>query len=245
MSSKIVVGSKSPIVVIPALNEAVSLPRVLVELQALKYDVVVIDDGSTDNTFEIAVAHGVEVLRLAVNLGVGGALRAGFRYAIEHGYSTVVQVDADGQHPVHQISNLLRFATDSDSHLVIGSRYRSSEATLRPTVIRRLPMRMMSAIISLASGVTITDATSGFRVIREPLLSEFAREFPTYYLGDTYEATLSAARAGYRIAEVPAALRTREHGESSTSALRSVALVFKVLATTILRLHPRLKPLHQ
>lgn len=237
--------SESILVVVPAFNEAASLPKVLDRLRELLFDVVVIDDGSTDETSEIAVRHGIPLLRLSVNLGVGAALRIGFNYAVENGYSTVVQIDADGQHPVHEIHQLLNFAIANDSHLVIGSRYRSPESTLRPTVVRRVPMRIMGAIVSLASGTSITDATSGFRAIREPLLSEFAREFPDYYLGDTYGATISAARGGYRIAEIPAALSIREHGESSTGAWRSGLLIFKVLTTTLLRLQPTLNPLRE
>jgi hypothetical protein len=106
-------------------------------------------------------------------------------------------------------------------------------------------MRIMSFLVSIASGVKITDATSGFRIICEPLLSEFAKEFPVYYLGDTYEATLSAARSGYRLHEIPAALQKREYGESSASTLRAVALIAKVLITTIFRLGPGVAPLRR
>jgi hypothetical protein len=106
-------------------------------------------------------------------------------------------------------------------------------------------MRVMSSLVSLSSGVKVTDATSGFRIIREPLLSEFAREFPVYYLGDTYEATLSAARSGYRLLEIPAALRNREFGESTASTRRAVMLIAKVLITTIFRLSPRIAPLRR
>jgi glycosyltransferase involved in cell wall biosynthesis len=231
------------LVVIPALNEARSLPKVLAELKQLDYPILVVDDGSTDDTFEVVQSHEVTVLRLPINLGVGGALRAGFRFAVDHGYSAVVQLDADGQHPINQIGELINAAEQHNAHLVIGSRYRSENATLSPNMVRRLPMRVMSFLISRSSGVKITDATSGFRIVREPLLSEFAKEFPVYYLGDTYEATLSAARSGYRLHEIPAALRNREYGESSASTFRAVALIAKVLITTIFRLGPGVDPL--
>ena len=233
------------LVVIPALNEARSLPKILIELKLLDYSVLVVDDGSTDDTFDVVHSHNVSVLRLPINLGVGGALRAGFRFAVDNGYSAVVQVDADGQHPINQIEELISAAEKYDAHLVIGSRYLSEQATLSPNSVRRLPMRVMSSLVSLSSGVKVTDVTSGFRIIREPLLSEFAREFPVYYLGDTYEATLSAARSGYRLFEIPAALRNREFGESSASTLRAVMLIAKVLITTIFRLSPKIAPMRK
>jgi glycosyltransferase involved in cell wall biosynthesis len=178
-----------------------------------------------------------------MNLGVGGALRAGFRYAVDHGYSAIVQVDADGQHPVEQIDELVHFAAETNAHLAIGSRYLSQQATLSPSLVRKLPMRLMSFLASVSSGVKITDVTSGFRVIREPLLSEFARVFPVHYLGDTYEATISAGRSGYRISEMPAALRNRKHGESSAGTLRAILLIAKVLLSSTLRLNSKLAPL--
>jgi glycosyltransferase involved in cell wall biosynthesis len=233
------------LVVIPALNEARSLPKILAELKQLDYQILVVDDGSTDDTFDVVLSHEVSLLRLPVNLGVGGALRAGFRFAVDHGFSAVVQVDADGQHPINQIGELIAAAERHNAHLVIGSRYRSEHATLSPNMVRRLPMRIMAFIVSISSGVKITDVTSGFRIIREPLLSEFAKEFPIYYLGDTYEATLSAARSGYQLHEIPAALRNREYGKSSASTLRAVALIAKVLITTIFRLGPGIAPLRK
>ena len=199
-----------------------------------------VDDGSTDDTSLVAEQSGAEVLRLPVNLGVGGALRAAFRFAVERGYTSVVQVDGDGQHPTHQIPDLKRAAAEHDAHLVIGSRYLSDDATLTQSGWRRFAMRLLGWSVSRAVGRRITDSTSGFRLIREPLLSEFAAEFPSYYLGDTYEATIAAARAGYTVVEVPAALRPRSSGISSASNTRAIVLIAKVLVVTLLRLHPQM-----
>lgn len=229
------------LIVVPALNECESISEVVRDLRALALDVLVVDDGSSDDTAERAETEGARVLRLPINLGVGGALRAGFRYAVDHGYSSVVQVDADGQHPAHQIQDLIEAARRHEAHLVIGSRYLSSDATLAPSSSRRLAMKLLGALVSRASGCRITDSTSGFRIIREPLLSEFSREFPAYYLGDTYEATILAARAGFRIAEIPAALSIRKHGTSSSGRINSLSLLAKVLAVTLLRLNPPLR----
>lgn len=228
-----------PLVVIPAFNEAATIAQVVGGALSLSFDVLVIDDGSYDSTSELAAEAGAVVLRLPFNVGVGGALRAGFRYAVDHGYASVVQIDADGQHPLHQIDDLVRAARQHDAHLVIGSRFLSYDATLTPTPPRRLIMRCFGLIASRSAGRKLTDSTSGFRIIRQPLLGEFAREFPTYYLGDTFEATVAAARAGYRVIEVPAALSPRIHGNSTASPLRATLLIMKVLLVAITRLHPR------
>ena len=227
------------LVIVPALNEQATIQQVVREIRAEQFDVLVIDDGSTDDTANLAESAGAAVLCLPVNLGVGGALRAGFRFAVDHHYAAVVQVDADGQHPASQIRDLIAAAEQLNAHLVIGSRYLSPDATLVPTASRRFAMRLLSEVVSRAAGRTITDSTSGFRIICEPLLSEFAHEFPAYYLGDTYEATIGAARAGYQVAEIPAALGIRNHGTSSASTVRAIVLIAKVLIVTVLRLQPR------
>lgn len=235
--------TKSLLVVVPAFNEQESIGEVVREIRAERFDVVVVDDGSRDETASCAESEGATVLRLPTNLGVGGALRAGFRFAVDNSYSAVVQIDGDGQHPATQICDLVSAAASRNAHLVIGSRYLSTDATLTPTTARRFAMQLLSKALSRAAGSSITDSTSGFRIIREPLLSEFAYDFPSYYLGDTYEATFAAIRAGYRIEEIPAALRPRSHGVSSARNLRSIVLIAKVLAVTLFRLHPKMKQL--
>lgn len=235
------VNTRPLLVIVPALNEQESIQQVVSAIRAEQFDVLVVDDGSTDDTAHRAESSGATVLRLPVNLGVGGALRAGFRFAVENNYAAVVQVDADGQHPANQIRDLIAAADQFNAHLVIGSRYLSPDSTLTPTASRRLAMRLLSKVMSRYAGHTITDSTSGFRIICEPLLSEFAHEFPSYYLGDTYEATLVAVRARYQTVEVPASLRPREHGLPSAGTLRSMVLIAKVLIVTLLRLHPKIR----
>ncbi len=230
------------LVVVPALNEAASIGAVVDNLRRLNYDVLVVSDGSTDDTAHIACANGARVLELALNLGVGGALRAGFAYACDHGYDAVVQVDADGQHPAHQITDLIEAAQQSHADMVIGSRYLSTDASLRPGPLRRVAMWLLARTASRVAGRRITDSTSGFRLIRQPLLREFSRHFSSYYLGDTFEAVVAAARAGYRITEIPAALAPRVHGNSTSSSARSIVLIAKVLMLSTMRFHHRLAP---
>jgi glycosyltransferase involved in cell wall biosynthesis len=230
------------LVLVPAFNEAGSIAKTLQGLNNTGLDVVVIDDGSIDDTAKIAREVGAIVLQLPINLGVGGALRTGFQFACNHGYSAVIQIDADGQHPVHEIEDLIAEANTHDCHMVIGSRFRSNSATMKVSSIRRLPMRVLARSASAATGVPITDATSGFRLIQQPLLGEFARSFPAYYLGDTYEAVVSAGRAGYLVREIPAALTPREVGESSASIAQAIKFTLKSLSVATLRIHCTLRP---
>jgi len=236
---------ESPLIVVPAFNEQETIECVVTSLHNLNYEVLVVDDCSCDATAELAARSGAHVLHLSVNLGVGGALRAGFRFAIGKGYSTVVQVDADGQHPDDQVADLLKALYQFDAHLVIGSRYLPDSSTFLTSRFRRFAMWCLSSVASQLARTRITDSTSGFRAIRQPLLSEFAREFPNYYLGDTFESTVAAARAGYKVIEIPASIRQRAFGKSSIGSIRAVQLIAKVLIVSIASLQVRIRPLRQ
>lgn len=230
------------LVMVPAFNEQESVGAVLEDLRRHGFQVVLISDGSTDATSQIGRAIGIPVLSLPINLGVGGALRAGFRFALRHGYEAVVQVDADGQHPVAEIEHLIATANESDADMVIGSRFVDGPALMHVSVLRRVVMRVLARSASAAANRPITDSTSGFRVIKRPLLDQFSHHFATNYLGDTYEAVVSAGRAGYRIVEVSASLRDREFGESTASTGSAVRFTLKGLGVAFLGLHRKLAP---
>jgi glycosyltransferase involved in cell wall biosynthesis len=218
------------LVVVPALDEEASVGHVVARLRAAGYDCLVVDDGSTDATAAVAASAGARVVRLPVHLGVGGALRCGFRYAVDHGYSQVVQCDADGQHLPEQIETLLDAQMRTNAHLVIGSRFLDGASAYRISGGRRFVMRLLSRMVRRSTGVVVHDTTSGFRCIARPLLDEFAASYPVHYLGDTFEAVIVAARAGYSVIEVPAAIAERSAG--TPSARPSAALVF--LARTMI-----------
>ena len=230
------------LVMVPALNEEASVGQVLADLQDNGFHVLLISDGSLDETANIGRRVGVKVLELPINLGVGGALRAGFKFAVLRGYRAVVQVDADGQHPVEEIENLIRATNEQDAHMVIGSRFLMDEMTMEVSGIRRLAMRVLSRTASSATGTSITDSTSGFRLIQQPLLGEFAQQFANNYLGDTYESVISAGRGNYKVVEIPAGLLPREHGESTASTGSAVKFTLKGLGVATLGLHKRLNP---
>jgi len=230
------------LIVTPAFNESASISRVVKSVMEGGLKILVVDDGSTDETSHLAKQAGAEVLRLPFNAGVGGALRAGFRFAVENGFSSVIQIDADGQHPVSHIDDLITASESSGSHLVIGSRFALGTAgAMQVSRPRKFAMKILAKSASQACGTTITDATSGFRLVQEPLLSEFANKLPVYYLGDTFEALVAAGKAGYSVTEIPAPIVDREHGTSSASTIDALKWTFRAFSSSILKLYPRFK----
>ena len=230
------------LVVVPAFREETTVGEVVCAVRAAGYDCVVVDDGSPDGTTDVARAAGATVLRLAVNLGVGAALRCGFRYADRHGYDAVVQCDADGQHPPQAIAELVVAAEEHRAHLVIGSRFADGAGEFDVPRGRRVVMHVLSRLVRRFGHVRVHDTSSGFRYVGGPLLGEFARTYPAQYLGDTVEALVAAGRAGYRVVEVPVALLPRAGGEPSARPWRAVMLTVRVAITVAFGIGIRLAP---
>lgn len=218
------------LVIIPAYNEEDALPAVLRELLAAQpdVDVLVVDDGSKDRTSAVAREGGVAVATLPYNLGVGGALRTGFRYAVRHGYRRAVQFDADGQHDPAEIGALL-VALDAGADLVIGSRFTDGGHDYEVGWLRRRAMRLLQRGVKLLSGQTFTDTSSGFKAFDRPTLELFAAQYPVDYLADSVEALLMACSAGLQVAEVPVHMRVRAAGVPSTRSFKLVYHYLRVL----------------
>lgn len=231
------------LVVVPAFNEAASIGQVLDGIQSHGFRVLVIDDGSTDETSVVAHQKNAIVLSLPLNVGVGGALRCGFRYAVENGFSAIIQCDADGQHIPSHLDDLVQATNRTDAHMMIGSRFGSEKTTHDPSLLRRFAMSALSKVAQHATKHSITDSTSGFRLIQQPLLGELATHLPAYYLGDTFETVVVAGRAGYHVEEIGVAMASRKHGASSSGNFRSIVLIGKVLTTVLLGIHFRLRRL--
>jgi glycosyltransferase involved in cell wall biosynthesis len=187
------------------------------ELRALvpEYDVVVVDDGSTDGTVVAAREAGALVVQLPFNLGVGGAVRAGLRWAERHAYDRAIVVDADGQHDPHGISTLVA-ALDDGADMAIGSRFASPEADYAVTRSRSLAMRFLRFVVRRVARQRFTDVTSGFRAFDRPVLELLARSYPAEFLADTVEALLMVTYAGYRVVEVPVVMHPRAGGLPSS-----------------------------
>lgn len=216
------------LIIIPAYNEQETIGAVLASLRehAPDYDVVVIDDGSRDNTRSIARSAGAEVIRLPVNLGIGGAVQTGFKYAWRNGYDVAVQCDADGQHPVAQIPELVERLLKGDTDLVIGSRY-VANTTYIPSFLRRLGKSILSRVVDFFIGGGITDTTSGFRAVNRRALSVLARHYPEDY--PEAEALVILHRSGLKAIEIPVQMFSRQGGESSIGAPQAVYYMAKVV----------------
>lgn len=219
------------VVVTPAQNEAATIGDVVRAIVALGYVSVVIDDASSDATGERAGAAGAVVVRLEQSFGVGHALRRGFATAVSLGASAIVQCDGDGQHPVHEIPRLLGHRPDAA--LVIGSRFLAEEP-LRLSAAKRAGIWLLRHRLQARVRLSVTDPTSGFRTIRQPLLSAFADDFPSSYLGDTFEACLAAAElvGPDRISEIGVEMRDRQGGVPFATGTHAAWLLVRALVGT-------------
>jgi glycosyltransferase involved in cell wall biosynthesis len=217
------------LVIVPALNEERTVGTIVAATRELGYDVCVVDDGSTDATAVHAREAGAVVLGVPLNLGVGGALRCGFRWALANGYDAVVQLDADGQHDPQELASLLGAMKETNADMVVGSRFAAGAGAYDVNPTRRFAMSLLARRAARATGTKVIDSTSGFRAIRRPLLTQFAANYPVEYLGDTVEALIEAGRAGAKIVEHPISASPRAHGSGSAGVLASVWYVARVL----------------
>lgn len=221
---------KSTLVIIPAYNEDVSLPKVLEELQEQtpELDVLVVSDGSIDRTAQVARARGVAVVELPYNVGIGGALRTGFKYAVREGYERAVQFDADGQHDPAQVAPLLS-GLDAGNDMMIGSRFAVGGAVTYPVGrVRRLAMRFLRSLVRRLVRQPFTDTSSGFRAFSRPLLEFFAVTYPVEYM-DSVEALVLACNTGFRVNEIGVNMRGRTGGAPSTRPVKLVYYYFRLV----------------
>lgn len=215
------------IIIVPAWNEQLTVGETIREIHAATPDlpVLVVSDGSTDRTAEVAREAGALVLELPFNLGVGGAMRAGFRYAVRHGYTAAVQVDADGQHDPAEVPLLLEKLTEAD--VVIGARFSTDDDEYRVRGPRKWAMVVLSKVLSRLAKTRLTDVTSGFKASGGRALVVFAEHYPVEYLGDTVESLVIALRAGCAVAQVPARMRPRRGGNPSHRPVKSMIYLFR------------------
>lgn len=221
------------LVIIPAYNEEGAIGGVLKELadRVPQHDVLVVDDGSTDRTAKVARDAGVRVASLPFNLGIGGALRTGFLFAVRNDYERALQFDADGQHDAAEIVRLLD-AADEGADLVIGSRFASGETTYEVGRMRSAAMRVLRLSVKFASGQGISDTSSGFRAFSRPMLTFFARNYPVEYM-DSVEALLLACHAGFRVVEIPVIMHQRASGTPSSRRFRLIYHYVRLLIVLV------------
>jgi glycosyltransferase involved in cell wall biosynthesis len=230
----------SLLALVPAYNEAATVGEVVraVRQELPEADVLVIDDGSTDGTAVAAEAAGARVVRHPFNLGIGGAVQSGFRFALENGYGHMVQIDADGQHDPHQIGALVAaMRADPTLDMVCGSRFLTSDFRYPAPVSRRTGIHLFAFLLSHIVGQRVSDPTSGFRLYNRRAISLFARDYPHDY--PEVEAVLMLHHHRLKMAEVPVRMHTRNGGVSSITSGKSVYYMVKVLLAIVVGLARR------
>ena len=226
------------IAVVPAFNEERNIGRLLGELKALDPDleVVVVSDGSVDRTAEVAAEAGAHVVSLPFNLGIGGAVQTGFRFAWEGGYQLAVRLDGDGQHDPTQLRAVVAPVVGGEADLVIGSRF-LSDGGYRSSAARRFGIRVLARVVSWIAHERLTDTTSGFQALNRKAIRLFAADLPRDY--PEVEGLVMAIRHKLRVREVPVTMREREHGSSSIGTLAAFYYMIKVLLAVFVDLFRR------
>jgi glycosyltransferase involved in cell wall biosynthesis len=215
------------LVIVPAYNEQDNLPQLVAKLRQVepKVDILVINDRSLDGTAQICNELGVNTIHLPCNLGIGGAVQTGYKYAQLHEYEYAVQVDGDGQHDPEYISSILRPLLEQQADLAIGSRYINKEG-FQSSTLRRVGIRYFSLLINLLIQQKVTDPTSGFRACNAKVIDLFSRFYPADY--PEPESIVFIKRNGYKIVEVPVVMQERLGGTSSIKSFRTLYYMIKV-----------------
>jgi glycosyltransferase involved in cell wall biosynthesis len=226
------------IAIVPAFNEERNIAGVVAELRAFDpgLDVLVVSDGSVDATCEAARGAGAIVLRLPFNLGIGGAVQTGFQYAWEGGYELAVRCDGDGQHIPAELPKVIRPVAAGEADIAVGSRFAGGEG-YRSSATRRIGIRVLAVVVSAIARQRVTDTTSGFQALNRRALELFAADYPHDY--PEVEGMVMTIKHRLRLVEVPVAMREREHGRSSITALRSIYYMAKVLTALFVGLFRR------
>ena len=222
------------LLIIPAFNEAETIERVVKGLitNFPQYDYVVVNDGSSDGTGELCMEKGYHVLNLPINLGIGGAVQTGYRYALKYGYDIAVQIDGDGQHDASYVKRLIEPLIAGEADVVIGSRFLRREG-FQSSRSRRIGINILSDLIWLCTGKRIRDVTSGFRAVNRRFITIYAENYPSDY--PEPEAIITAVMHRGRVAEVPVVMKEREGGTSSITFRKSVYYMIKVTLAILVK----------
>lgn len=225
--------NKEILIIIPAYNEAGGIRRVIADIRgAIPYaDILVVNDGSSDNTGALAKLEGALVVNLSCNLGIGGAVQTGYRYAAANGYQYAAQMDGDGQHNPADFARMLEAARRMDADMVVGSRFVEKQG-FQSTAMRKLGIRLLSGLLSGLLGRKVTDPTSGFRLCNRRAIALFAHEYPTDY--PEVEALVLLDNFQYSFQEVPVVMNERTSGTSSITSLKSVYYMIKVILAVLI-----------
>lgn len=223
------------IIIIPCYNEEKSIKKTYDSIitynkkNKTKLDVIVVNDGSTDQSLSVLQNNNIPHLNLPINLGIGGAMQAGYKYAYRHGYDIAIQFDGDGQHNINSISNLIRPIEDNKADMVIGSRFvnKKNKANFKTSFMRRIGIRLISFEIFIFAHKKVYDTTSGYRAVNRKVMEKFVRFYPYEYPEPITNLTILKSK--YKVKEVEALMRERENGKSSITIIKSAYYMLNVL----------------
>lgn len=215
------------LVIIPAYNESASIVKTVNDIKqnAPDFDYVVVNDCSTDNTLQICEEHGLNCLKLPVNLGIGGAVQSGYLYGVREGYDVAVQFDGDGQHSAAHLEEMAKTLVDQNADMVIGSRFITNEG-FQSSAMRRLGIKHFNLLIKLLTKKTITDPTSGMRMVNRDVMKLFSEDYPKDY--PEPESVVQIIAQGKKVVEIPVLMNERSEGVSSISPKKSIYYMIKV-----------------
>lgn len=225
------------LMIVPAYNEELNIKDTISKI--IEYnkksnniiDYIVINDGSTDKTKEVCEKNNYNIINLIHNLGIGGAVQTGYKYALENNYDVAIQFDGDGQHDENYIDKLVD-EIKKGNDFVIGSRFVSDLSKFKSTGTRRMGIKFLSLLIKICTGKRIYDPTSGFRAANKRVIELFSKNYPTEY--PEPESTTSLIRKKYKVGEIPVEMHERKHGTSSIKPLKSIYYMFSVSVAIII-----------
>ena len=230
---------KKILLIIPAYNEEENILKTCNSIinynkkNKTNYDLIVINDGSKDNTENILMENNINHVKLIHNLGIGGAVQTGYKYALEHDYDIAVQFDGDGQHDVKYVENLIKPIIENNINMVIGSRFiDDSSSKFKSSKARRVGINLISLAIKLKTKKKIYDTTSGFRAVDKRIIKLFANSYPTEYPEPI--STVNVIKNKYSIVEIPVSMQEREGGKSSINSWKTVYYMVNVILSIIL-----------
>lgn len=220
------------LIIIPAYNEEESIVNTVKTLTQVnnKVDYIVVNDGSMDKTKEVCELNNINYIDLPNNLGIGGAVQTGYKYALLNNYDIAIQFDGDGQHDANYISNLIK-EIENGANMVIGSRFISDLSEFKSTKLRRVGINLLSNLIKICTNQRIYDPTSGFRAVDKNIISLFAQNYPTDY--PEPDTIVTVIKKGYKVKEIPAKMKERTGGKSSISNLKGAYYMLKVSISII------------
>lgn len=223
------------LLIIPAYNEELNILKTVNTIKKYKkrdLDYIVINDGSRDNTRKVLIDNNIEYIDLVNNLGIGGAVQTGYKYAYYNDYDIAIQFDGDGQHDINYVDKLIDGISKDGYDMVIGSRFVGDDSSFKSTRVRRVGINLLSFLIKVLSKETIKDTTSGYRAVNKNLIERFAFDYATEYPEPI--TNLQVINSGFKVKEVSVGMKEREFGKSSISFYKSIYYMLNVGLTMLI-----------